>query len=62
MSESNGTIKITTRKVKASPSAISSAYATAPIRARSGGRRALGVAAGVAKRGYRPDLRAVSSL
>lgn len=29
------------------------------LRARSGSRRALGVAAALAKRGYRPDLRAV---
>jgi large subunit ribosomal protein L28e len=60
VSESNGVINIVTRKAKASPHALASAYATSPIRARSGGRRALGVAACLAKRGYRPDLRAVS--
>ncbi|KAF9447547.1 ribosomal protein L28e, partial [Macrolepiota fuliginosa MF-IS2] len=60
VTESNGTIQIVTRKVKASPHAIASAHATSSIRARSGGRRSLGVAAGVAKRGYRPDLRAAT--
>ncbi|KAJ3570757.1 hypothetical protein NP233_g4192 [Leucocoprinus birnbaumii] len=57
ISESNGTVNIVTRKAKASPQAVTSAYATSHVRARSGGRRALGVAAGLAKRGYRPDLR-----
>ncbi|KAF5352564.1 hypothetical protein D9756_006179 [Leucocoprinus leucothites] len=57
ISESNGSINIVTRKSKASPHAVASAHSTSPVRPRSGGRRALGVAAGVAKRGYRPDLR-----
>ncbi|XP_006453909.1 hypothetical protein AGABI2DRAFT_189249 [Agaricus bisporus var. bisporus H97] len=58
VSDSNGAIRITTRKVNASPHAVAAAATVAPIRARSGGRRALGVGASVAKRGYRPDLRA----
>ncbi|KXN85777.1 60S ribosomal protein L28 [Leucoagaricus sp. SymC.cos] len=58
VSESNGSVRIVTRKVKASPHVVASAYATTPIRAKSGGRRAAGIAAGFAKRGYRPDLRA----
>jgi len=57
VTESDGTIKIVTRKSKASPNAVASAYASSTVRARSGSRRALGVAAGTAKRGYRPDLR-----
>ncbi|KIM47441.1 hypothetical protein M413DRAFT_15677 [Hebeloma cylindrosporum] len=52
-----GTIQIKTRKVKASPHAVASGFATSTIRPRSGGRRALGIAAATAKRGYRPDLR-----
>jgi hypothetical protein len=60
VSESAGTIKISTRKTKASPHAVTPATATSTIRPRSGGRRALGIAAGPAKRGYRPDLRTVS--
>ncbi|PPQ79401.1 hypothetical protein CVT25_002671 [Psilocybe cyanescens] len=55
--EQNGSIKIVTRKTKASPQAVGPAYATTSVRPRSGGRRALGVAAGIAKRGYRSDLR-----
>ncbi|KAH7908172.1 ribosomal protein L28e [Hygrophoropsis aurantiaca] len=50
-------IKITTRKSKASPHAVRPARTTLNVRNRSGGRRALGVAASVAKKGYRPDLR-----
>jgi len=57
VSESNGSIKIRTRKTKASPSAVSSAYSSSSVRPRSGGRRALGVGAAPAKRGYRADLR-----
>ncbi|KAF9567733.1 ribosomal protein L28e [Agrocybe pediades] len=55
--EKAGSIKIVTRKVKASPHAVASAYATTSVRPRSGGRRALGIAAATAKRSYRPDLR-----
>ncbi|PPR05618.1 hypothetical protein CVT26_009139 [Gymnopilus dilepis] len=56
--DDNGTIKIVTRKTKASPHAVKSAYGTTSIRPRSGTRRALGIAAAsTAKRGYRPDLR-----
>jgi len=53
-------ITITSRKSKASPYAIASARASQNIRARSGGRRALGVTANVFKKGYRPDLLPVS--
>ncbi|KIY73308.1 ribosomal protein L28e [Cylindrobasidium torrendii FP15055 ss-10] len=53
-------VKIVTRKPNASPTSVSKAYATTVIRPRSGGRRAAGVAAGIAKRGYRPDLRAAA--
>ncbi|KAF5312065.1 hypothetical protein D9619_002549 [Psilocybe cf. subviscida] len=56
--EKAGNIQVVTRKTKASPQAVGPAYATASVRPRSGGRRALGVAAAPAKRGYRPDLRA----
>ncbi|KAF8971838.1 ribosomal L28e protein family-domain-containing protein [Flammula alnicola] len=55
--DQGGNIKVHTRKVKASPHAVASASATASIRPRSGSRRALGLAAAPAKRGYRPDLR-----
>lgn len=58
--EKAGSIKIVTRKVKASPHAVGSAYSTTSVRARSGGRRALGIASAAAKRSYRPDLRTVS--
>ncbi|KIK71230.1 hypothetical protein GYMLUDRAFT_148882 [Collybiopsis luxurians FD-317 M1] len=57
VSDVNGKITITTRKTKASPNAVASAHSTSSIRSRSGSRRALGVSAGSAKRGYRPDLR-----
>ncbi|KAF9073704.1 ribosomal L28e/Mak16, partial [Rhodocollybia butyracea] len=58
----NGKITITTHKTKASPTAVSSARSTSTIRPRSGSRRALGIASTSAKRGYRPDLRKVSSM
>lgn len=48
-------------KSKAGPRQVSAARTTFTIRNRSGGRRALGVVAGLAKKGYRPDLRAVST-
>ncbi|KAF9236827.1 ribosomal L28e protein family-domain-containing protein [Melanogaster broomeanus] len=51
-------IQVTTIKSKASPRQVRTARTTLTIRNRSGGRRALGVVAGLAKRGYRPDLRA----
>lgn len=57
VSDESGVIKIVTRKTKASPYAVASAYATSSIRAKSGGRRSLGVAAELARKGYRPDLR-----
>ncbi|KAH7886353.1 ribosomal L28e/Mak16 [Phlebopus sp. FC_14] len=55
--DSGAGIQITTRKSKASLQAVRPGRTTLTIRNRSGGRRALGVTAGVAKRGYRPDLR-----
>ncbi|KAL9716664.1 hypothetical protein Ac2012v2_001116 [Leucoagaricus gongylophorus] len=57
VSDESGVIKIVTRKTKASPYAVASAYATSSIRAKSGGRRSFGVAAELARKGYRPDLR-----
>lgn len=62
VTESDGTIKIIVQKKSRSPHTVASAVTTSHIRARSGSRRAIGVAAGLAKRGYRPDLRAVSLL
>ncbi|KAI0005564.1 ribosomal L28e/Mak16 [Russula compacta] len=50
-------IVITHRKKSSSPRVIRSAYASTTIGSRSGPRRALGIAAQLAKRGYRPDLR-----
>ncbi|KIJ66617.1 hypothetical protein HYDPIDRAFT_174650 [Hydnomerulius pinastri MD-312] len=58
--DSGAGIQITTRKSKASPQAVRPARTTLTIRNRSGGRRALGVVAGLAKKGYRPDLRAAA--
>ncbi|KAH9969111.1 ribosomal L28e/Mak16 [Russula dissimulans] len=53
-------IAITHRKKSASPHLVRSAYASTTIGSRSGPRRALGIAAQPAKRGYRPDLRAAT--
>jgi len=53
-------IAIAHRKKSASPHAIRSAHASTVIGSRTGPRRALGIAAQPAKRGYRPDLRKVS--
>jgi len=50
-------IHISTNKESASPTQVKSARSTTIIRARSGGRRALGITASIARRGYRPDLR-----
>ncbi|KAF8529376.1 ribosomal L28e protein family-domain-containing protein [Gautieria morchelliformis] len=50
-------IQIVTRKPKASAHQVRSAQHTTGIRAVSSNRRASGIAAGHAKRGYRPDLR-----
>ncbi|KAI6015616.1 ribosomal L28e/Mak16 [Pisolithus marmoratus] len=55
--ESGSAIQITTRKSKVSPHAVRPARTTLTIRNRSGPRRALGIVAGLTKRGYRPDLR-----
>jgi len=52
--------QLVTRKKSASPRAVRPAFATSTIRSRSGSRRSLGVAATLAKRGYRPDLRAAT--
>jgi large subunit ribosomal protein L28e len=57
VSDSSSGIKITTRKGKASPHDVASGRVVTTIRPRSGSRRSIGVAAGPAKRGYRPDLR-----
>ncbi|TFK89852.1 ribosomal protein L28e [Polyporus arcularius HHB13444] len=51
-------IQLLTRKKGASPRAVNPAFTTTTIRPRSGPRRAAGVTAKLAKRGYRPDLRA----
>ncbi|ETW86624.1 hypothetical protein HETIRDRAFT_307184 [Heterobasidion irregulare TC 32-1] len=53
-------IKITHIKTKAAPGAVRSTRASNLIRARTGPRRALGVATHTAKRGYRPDLRSAA--
>lgn len=58
--DESGVIKIVTRKTKASPHAVVSAYTASFIRAKSGSRRSLGVTAQLARRGYRPDLRKVN--
>ncbi|KAH9982325.1 ribosomal L28e/Mak16 [Lactifluus volemus] len=58
-SSPNG-IAITHRKKSASLHAIRPAYASNTIGSRTGPRRALGIAAQPAKRGYRPDLRAAT--
>lgn len=55
-------VQITTNKKGAAPSAVGAAKNVATIRNRSGPRRAVGVAANLAKRGYRPDLRQVGIL
>ncbi|KAL0952066.1 hypothetical protein HGRIS_008703 [Hohenbuehelia grisea] len=57
VTDSASGIKVTTRKVKATPTQVAPAHSTSYVRPRSGGRRALGVASATAKRGYRPDLR-----
>lgn len=63
IADSPAGIQVTTRKTKATPGTVAKAASTSHIRPRSSTRRALGiVSASTAKRGYRPDLRAVSSL
>ncbi|GLB43672.1 putative ribosomal protein [Lyophyllum shimeji] len=54
---SEGTIQITTRKTKVAPTAVRPAFAKSTIRPRSGPRRAQGIVAQYARRGYRADLR-----
>ncbi|KAI0249501.1 ribosomal L28e/Mak16 [Lactifluus subvellereus] len=53
-------IAITHRKKSASTHSVRTAYASTIIGSRTGPRRALGIAAQSAKRGYRPDLRAAT--
>ncbi|KAI0066567.1 ribosomal protein L28e [Artomyces pyxidatus] len=53
-------IQITHRKKSASPHAVAASRATTVVRSRTGSRRSYGVATGLAKRGYRPDLRAAT--
>ncbi|OAX38125.1 ribosomal protein L28e [Rhizopogon vinicolor AM-OR11-026] len=53
-------LQITTKKSKASSHAVRPARTTSAVRNRSGGRRSLGVVASLAKKGYRPDLRAAA--
>ncbi|KAG6878026.1 hypothetical protein C0993_000566 [Termitomyces sp. T159_Od127] len=57
ITDSPSGIQITTRKTKAVAGAVKTAYAKSSIRPRSGSRRAQGIVAQYAKRGYRPDLR-----
>ncbi|PIL31227.1 hypothetical protein GSI_05925 [Ganoderma sinense ZZ0214-1] len=60
IADSESGVKLTVRKKGASPHAVRPASATSTIRPRSGGRRAAGITAKLAKRGYRPDLRAAA--
>lgn len=53
-------IQVITRKKSASHHTVRKAAVSSTIRNRSGPRRAAGVTAQIAKRGYRPDLRTVS--
>ncbi|KAI0801368.1 ribosomal protein L28e [Fomes fomentarius] len=53
-------IQLITRKKGATPTSVRPGVATSTVRPRSGGRRAAGVTAKLAKRGYRPDLRAAA--
>ncbi|KAG6808017.1 hypothetical protein H0H92_005667, partial [Tricholoma furcatifolium] len=57
ITDSPAGIQITTRKTTAASGAVKSAFAKSSIRPRSGSRRAQGVVAQYAKRGYRADLR-----
>ncbi|KAG6916871.1 hypothetical protein DXG01_004852 [Tephrocybe rancida] len=57
ISETPAGIQVSARKTKASSGAVKAAIAKSTIRPRSGPRRAQGVVAQYAKRGYRPDLR-----
>ncbi|KAG6852639.1 hypothetical protein C0991_010258 [Blastosporella zonata] len=50
-------VQISARKTKASSGAVKLALAKSTLRPRSGSRRAQGIVAQYAKRGYRPDLR-----
>ncbi|KAI0814849.1 ribosomal L28e/Mak16 [Irpex lacteus] len=50
-------IQIVSRKEGSSPHAVRKSFVSTSVRSRSGPRRAAGVVAAFAKRGYRPDLR-----
>ena len=60
MQDTEKGIKLIVRKKGAAPNAVRPAYTAVTISPRSGARRAAGVTATLAKRSYRPDLRAVS--
>ncbi|KAI0756201.1 ribosomal protein L28e [Daedaleopsis nitida] len=60
VTETESGIQLVTRKKGAAPTAVRPACATTTIRPRSGPRRAAGVTSKIAKRGYRPDLRAAA--
>jgi len=60
ITDSGSGVQITTRKTKTSPHAVRTGKSTSTLRNGSGGRRALGITASYAKRGYRPDLRAAA--
>ncbi|KAF8131505.1 ribosomal L28e/Mak16 [Boletus edulis] len=53
-------IQVTVNKSKATLHQVRGARTTSTIRNRSGGRRSLGVVAGLTRKGYRPDLRAAA--
>ncbi|KAJ7144781.1 ribosomal L28e protein family-domain-containing protein [Mycena crocata] len=58
ITDSGNGVQIVSRKQKASPFAVSRAISTDQIRARTGSRRALGIAASTtSKKAGRPDLR-----
>ncbi|KAJ7238768.1 ribosomal L28e protein family-domain-containing protein [Mycena haematopus] len=58
IADSGNGVQIVSRKQKASPNAVSRATSTDLIRARTGGRRAVGIAAVItSKKAGRPDLR-----
>ncbi|KAH9854359.1 ribosomal protein L28e [Lenzites betulinus] len=58
--ETESGVQVAYRKKAASPRAVHPAVSTISVRPRSGPRRAAGVTAKLAKRGYRPDLRAAA--
>lgn len=58
--DSNGKVSIVSRKLSSGPRNVRKAHHSQTVRARSGPRRSLGVAASHARRGYRPDLRSAA--